>query len=76
MIEKYWNLIISHYEVEHLNFIMNVGPWTELPELFIIWFMDPFPFKNTDIALKTFTPVLDGVKIPFVTATELSLKNE
>ncbi len=34
--------------------------------------MDPFPFKNTDIALKTFTPVLDGVKIPFVTATELS----
>jgi hypothetical protein len=38
--------------------------------------MEPFPFKNTDIALKTLTPALVGVDIPFATVTELSLKNE
>ena len=76
MIEIILKYIIIHYDVVHLNFIMNVGPCTELPELFIIWFMEPLPFKNTDIALKTLTPALDGVDIPFATATELSLKNE
>ena len=48
----------------------------ELPESSSIFFIDPFPFKNTEMALKTLTPFLDGIDIPLATVTELSLKNE
>ena len=62
--------------MEHYNLIINFGVYTELPESSSICFIDSFPFKNTDMALKTLTPFLDGIYIPFATYTELSLKNE
>ena len=58
------------------NLIMYFWSNEKLPESSSICFIDPFPFKSTEMALKTLTPFLDGIDIPFATVTELSLKNE